>query len=44
MGLEFAERIGHLDGGLAGGELALDERVGDAFVPAADGEGVAQAE
>jgi hypothetical protein len=44
MGLEFAERIGHFDGGFAGGEAALDERVGDAFVPAAGGEGVAQAE
>ncbi len=44
MGLEFAERIGHFDGSFRGGEAALDQRVGHAFVPAAGGKGAAQAQ
>ena len=44
MGLEFAKGIGHFEGRFNGGKAALDEGVGDAFVPPASGDGLAEAE
>ena len=44
MGLEFAERIGHFEGCISRREAAFDQRVGDAFVPAVNGQRVAQAQ
>ena len=44
MRLQFAEGIGHFNGGPGGREAPLDERVGQAFVPTASGEGLAESQ
>ena len=44
VGLQFAERIGHLDGRFTRGEATLDQRIGDAFIPTARGQQTAEAQ
>ena len=44
MGLQFAQEIGHFQGRISCREAPFDERVGDAFVPTANGERVTQAQ
>ena len=44
MGLEFAKRIGQRECAFAQREAAFDQRIGDAFVPAAIGQQMPKAQ